>query len=289
MNAHRSLVVPLALLLEVATLGAAFGQEPVHSRAAFDEADAKARKAVLARIAQHDDDLPAGEAVGIITAGLHDSDREVRRQALTAVVSHSVGPAYFSGSSPERQERAREAWLTRQPSIRQLRPDIVAAFEDPDPLVRAEAVCALASLDYNGKESEPRLTPDTIRDLAGLYAREKHAYVRATVVQMFAHTRTDSAAVRRLIVNALDDPDAGARDFALMGSQRLKLPEALPKAAAALSDPNRGVRLAAATLFAAFGRGASEYEDRLVDALSTETEASVRGVIEAALREIRSK
>jgi HEAT repeat protein len=285
----RSLALFLALFMDGTRSRPVLAQETPRTREEFEQADGRTRKAALARIAQHDLEFPAADNIAVIAASLRDTDPDIRKQALLAVASHAAGPAAFGASSREKLARVRRAWSTERRLIRELRPQVVSALDDPEPRVRQDAVLALGNLDFDGRAEEWPLSQQTAADLAARYPREEHASVRSRIVGALALRPGDSAEIRGVVVDALDDPDADVRNYALMGALRLKLQSALPAAARGLGDPDPGVRLAAAGVFAALGPAASAYEGRLEEASAAEVRAPIRAAIEAALAKVRGQ
>jgi len=265
----------------------AFAQDLPLSLEAFEAASPKAKLNVLAGIAMHSVQLPAEDTIALVKAGLLEPDRDVRRQALMAVASRSAGPLFSGGDSKPRQERIREEWWSENALIAELRPHVLTALGDPDPEVRLDAVKALASMDFDIRERELKLKAQTVDDFAAHYARETKGYVRAEIVKSFALISQDSPRIRQVLLSALNDPDIWVRRYALDGSKRLRLSEALPKAVEALSDTDWEVRFKGVRVLNALGVQAASHVEALEEMLASETNEIVRGEIERTLSKIR--
>lgn len=279
----------VVMLLSVIPARSGIAQTLPLSREEFDSASTKAKRDALSRIATQSLRLEAADAVALMKAGLLDADRDVRRAALNAVAGHAAGPHFLTAADPKsRHERVREASLSERALIATLRPHVLAALSDPDPEVRHTAVFALECMDFNPRDRKLTLSEQTIADFGALYARESEGYVRTEIVKGFALNQGDSPKLREVVLDALDDPDAWVRLYALMAAERLKLLAALPKAVKALSDADAQVRSSAANALAAYC-ASSDCLDALEQALATETDQLARYAIENAVTKVRER
>lgn len=173
------------------------------------------------------------------------------------------------------------AWLTRHAAESQVRtraveaiarmgkdaapagPDLVAALNDPDPLVRAGAARTIGGLAPNVPDAIPALVkcfPD--REAIRAVAEFKQAGADA-VPNLIEMTRNPDAAVRRQAVRALGKIGAASLDA---------LPDLI---ALATSDPEAGVREQSAEAIGEIGPAAAAGIPALVKALGDQN-AKVR-------------
>jgi hypothetical protein len=285
----------------LAASAAAVPELPVTPEA-FATATTQAKREALSQIARHALELPPGDVVAVLKAGLLDVDLDVRRQALNAVASHAAGQLFLTpepppsrrsrgvtppADPPALQDRVRRAWLNERPLMSDLRPSVLATLADLDPGLRRNAVFALVCLDFDGGQGEPALREQTIADLAAAFRRERAGSVRAEIVKSLALTPQDTPELRQLVLQALDDPHGDVRRHALVGVERLPVEAALPKVLAALRDPDAYIRFLAARALANFP-ASLEMQRALEDAQAVETDPAAKGEIERSLLKARA-
>src|SRR5207253_4262969 len=130
-----------------------------------------------------------------------------------------------------------------------LRPLVIRALQtDPDEKVRAEAITALASLDFSIVASEVQMSAATQKLLIERFYVDRSAKVRAKIIGgLGSDEGVETAAVRKLLADAFRDTDYRVRHAAMSGVQKLDRDTAISLVVKQLADQKREVRAQAAS------------------------------------------
>ena len=249
----------------------------------FQNSSEREKRALLNDLAVGRRDMDSQGLAAILSTAMVDTDVAVRRSALGVVAARSGGVRFDT-----RESRAKQ-WEGDRLALQGLRPRITGLLEDPDQMVRRDAIIALGNLDFvrpsGGTDSdEITLREETVRTVAARYNAEASSMVRAEIVKTLALVANRSEPQQEVILAALNDAAAGVVQFAAMGSGRLLIPNALPRLADLMvSHGDRGVRLAAVQAIARYGRAAAEQLPLLRVALASESDSVVRQTIEGTI------
>jgi HEAT repeat protein len=235
----------------------------------------------LSDIAAHRRAIGRGELSDALRQGLSSADPGLRQRALLAIASRAGGPR-FGESDTVNQE-----WRDDRAAIMDLRPLVVAAaLGDQTHDVRRAAVFALGNMDFDlDRPHNKQLSGRLVADLAKVYNGDVNGRVRTEIVKALALSSNDSQEVREIITSALDDREAGARQFAAKAVGRLRHPEYLEKLVSMLQvDGDKSVRVSVAMAVAAYGAAAAPYRAQLQGSRERETDRDVQSAIDHAVK-----
>jgi hypothetical protein len=232
----------------------------------FTAAELPVRRRVMSAWAIGSAETAGAQLLPLLAAGLADSDREVRSQALR--VLDKVELHAFSN------RLANKPVVTDPSTNPEIYDALVRMIEDPEPSARAAAVAGLSNLDPPPQDrlEKPLLT---------LLAKESVPAVRERIVVALT-TRAAGGSTEALtaIMGAMDDVSLEVRFRALTAMQR---PEVLPRVLRELSSDVPGMRLAAVRVLAAFGNDLAPHRSALQERMTIETNAQVKSELERLL------
>jgi hypothetical protein len=153
--------------------------------------------------------------------------------------------------------------------------------------VRAQAVSALACLDFDLLHPGEGLKSETERLLVQRFYAEPGGRVRALIVAGFASESRSSPPVQKLITDAFQDSHPAVRHAAIDGTKNLDRFAAMALLAGALDDAVTNVRIQAAIRLSSFGANASDYLPRIEAALARESDARAQALLQRAIVVIR--
>lgn len=152
--------------------------------------------------------------------------------------------------------------------------------------VRTGAVIALVNLEYEPGRQSIALHQDVSAALLQRFGREPSGAVRAEIAKSFALTATDANNRDAFLQGALDDPDGRVVEYAVMGLAQSRPAGALSRIVSLLQSRRINLRLQVAQALAAYGPSARQYVPQLQQAISTETDPTIRKSLEAAMSRI---
>jgi HEAT repeat protein len=204
------------------------------------------------------------KVVPALLAALRDSDPEVRRNALETLASfgekaEGAGPVVRNLVEKDRDQEVRRCAAAALGAFRDKEAVsiLVKTLEDPNPMLRIEAV---RSLGRFGKEAWSQTTVDT---LLSFLAADRPTDLREASLDALAGCAKDDERVARTIAAvAAKDPSFQVRKKAVA----MLVPEfdfSIPSVIAALDDPSPEVQLTAGSKLAWIGLA----DDRTVPAL----------------------
>ena len=276
---YRTLAGSLVFAFVCAT--PALAQQPPATAELFARASSAQKTSALTQIIKHEFVASADTLAGILTAGLSDAEPRVREATLAAIVSRAAGPRF------SRTTAVINDWVAEQVNVRRLRPRIIGALQDSSEAVRLQAVAALASLDFDIASSDLELSPATQQILIQRFYADPSARVRAKIVAGFGTDPViNTPAATKVFLDAFRDPDYRVRHAAASGTGKLERSTAIALVVEQLRDPNRSVRIQAATILTRFGPAALSHLSDVQSALEGERDPEVRRFLESAVAAI---
>ena len=239
------------------------------SPAEFSAADVVTRRALMKQVDVRIDTSPE-TTFPLIEVGLLDPDGGVRETAAGALrnlrttllrwrIDPSIGrrvgmPAPFLAT-------------------------LSAGLDSPDGAVRLQSMDTLVSFD-----------PDTDRTKSRLldrYPREPAPLLRAQLLMHLRAMAPDDSTVQRVVLTALDDPEAAVRYQGVLGVAVWTPDAFLARAGRGLEESDPAMRLAWADALGAYGSRAVPYLGNLRQLLAAATDPRDRSRIQAALAAVQ--
>jgi HEAT repeat protein len=236
----------------------------------FSGMDVPLRRRVMTAWALGSPEMAGPAILPMLNAGLADSDREVRTQALR--VLDKVERQTFANRGINKPV------ITDAATYGPLFTTLVRMLEDPEPGARASAVAGLSNLDSPPKE---RLDGPLLNALA----KETDAFVKSRIITgLTARAALGAAAPLAAVLAGLDDQAPEVRFRSLVAMQIIRHPDGLARVAGQLTSNEPGLRLAAVRAMAAYGDAAAAHRLALETQLKAETNTEVRNELERFLK-----
>jgi HEAT repeat protein len=236
----------------------------------FTGMDVPLRRRVMTAWALGSPELAGPAILPMLNAGLADTDREVRTQALR--VLDKVERQAFANRGVNKPV------LTDASAYGPLFTTLVRMLEDPEPGARSSAVAGLANLDSPPKE---RLDGPLLNALA----KETDAFVKSRIITgLTTRAALGAAAPLAAVLAGLDDQAVEVRFRSVIAMQIVRHPDGLARVAGQLTSTEPALRLAAVRALAAYGEAAAAHRPALEAQLKTETNTDVRNELERLLK-----
>jgi hypothetical protein len=269
----------------------------------FRQADRATKLRILSSVGTARRGVDVTEIIALAREGIRDDVADVRRAALgfvagRAMVSRVAGTpgAGLTSSHPDARMVIPASWKNdRQALLVALQPELVGAVrQDSDPRVRHEAILAIGLLVMPDRASES-FSGWVVDLLLERYRQDADSRVRAEVVKFFRLGQDDSEAIRRVLIDALVDPDAAVRSAAFLVLRPpvpparigLQMGDVRPAIDKALIDGHAGVRLGAVRALNELGAQATSYVPVLDRLRRTDPDPQVRTSANLAIEAIQ--
>lgn len=234
----------------------------------FAKASPETRLAVMKRV-----DICAAatpEATfGLIEAGLSDTDQQVRVSTAAAVRTlRSAVTRLRMDSRMARTVTVPDSFLSA----------LARSLDSSDVSVRHQSFEALVEFDGNRTRTKAHLLER--------YKQESAPLLRASLLRHLREIAPNDAAVRQVVLGALDDLSADVRLQAIHGARVWTPGSALATVGACLDTADISVRMTCVEALAAYGSRAKAFIERLQLLLADDTNPRRRRQIEFAIRAI---
>jgi hypothetical protein len=236
----------------------------------FTGMDVPVRRRVMAAWALGSPEMAGPAILPMLNAGLADTDREVRTQALR-VLDKVERQAFMNRG-------VNKPVITDAATYGPLFTTLVRMLDDPEPGARSSAVAGLSNLD-----SPPRERLDA--PLLNALAKETEPTVKARIITgLTGRASLGAPAPLAAVLAGLDDQMVDVRFRSIVAMQLIRHPDGLARVVGQLSATETPVRLAAVRAVAAYGDAAASHRTALEAHLKAEADTAVRTELERFLK-----